>query len=612
MRTIALLAGFAAALALAVACGRGPQCETVEPHTERGGAAGGAAGGRTGESARLHDIFARGWAFALQADPVFATRVGVHDHDDRLPSRAPAALERQHQVRQGLLEELDRIDVTRLDESDRVSHAIYRAQLEDEIAKYELGAYQMPISAEGGFHSEFARLPIQTRFETVRDYESYLARLRQWPRLVEEQIALMRIGLERGMTPPRVVLQGIEQTMDAHVVADPTASVFYGPLADLPARVPAEDRDRLQAEAKEVIAEAVVPGFRELRRFVVEEYIPGARTSIGASALPNGRAYYAQRVRHFTTLDKGAEEIHQIGLREVERIHAEMLQVIEQVGFEGSFAEFVELLRTDPRFYASSPEQLLEKAAFIAKRMDGKLLALFERLPRRPYTVEPVPAAIAPRYTAGRYIEAAAGSTEPGRFWVNTYDLKSRPLYNLEALTLHEAVPGHHLQIALTREMDGLPPFRRHAYLTAFGEGWALYAEWLGLEAGFYTDPYSNFGRLNYEMWRACRLVVDTGLHAMGWSRERALEYLASHTALSRHEVQTEIDRYISWPGQALGYKMGDLEIRRLRDRAERALGSRFDVREFHDAVLRNGPVPLPVLAQSIDEYIAAKLRTGH
>jgi len=335
--------------------------------------------------------------------------------------------------------------------------------------------------------------------------------------------------------------------------------------------------------------------------------MPQTRQSYAAAAMPGGREYYATQVAWHPTLDPEPEEIHEIGLAEVARIRTEMQEVLEEVGFEGTFDEFLHFLRTDSRFYVDSAEELLMRASYIAKRMDGKLPSLFKTLPRLTYTVEPVPAHIAPKYTAGRYVSAPFGSTQPGRHWVNTYALETRPLYNLEALSLHEAVPGHHFQNALNQELDDVPNFRRHSYLSAFGEGWGLYSEWLGLEAGFYTDPYSDFGRLTYEMWRACRLVVDTGVHAMGWSRERMMEFLASRTALSLHEVTTETDRYISWPGQALSYKMGQLKINELRDRAERELGDRFDVREFHDAVLLNGSVPLPELERLIERHIAGR-----
>jgi uncharacterized protein (DUF885 family) len=352
------------------------------------------------------------------------------------------------------------------------------------------------------------------------------------------------------------------------------------------------------------VANGAIAGYREFLEFFEKEYQPGARTSLGATEFPQGRAYYQQKIREFTTLDLTPDQIHQIGLREVERISGEMRAVIRDTGFKGDFAAFLQFLRTDPRFYAKTPEQLLERASRIAKRMDGKLPSLFRTLPRLPYTVDPVPADIAPKYTTGRYVSAPQGSKQPGIYWVNTYKLEVRPFYNLEALTLHEAVPGHHLQIALSRELGSLPNFRRYSYISAFGEGWGLYSEWLGLEAGFYTDPYDNFGRLTYEMWRACRLVVDTGLHAKGWTRQQAIDYMATRTALPLHEVTTEVDRYISWPGQALAYKLGELKIKELRKRAESALGARFDVRDFHDVVLGSGAVPLNVLEANVDAWV--------
>jgi uncharacterized protein (DUF885 family) len=355
------------------------------------------------------------------------------------------------------------------------------------------------------------------------------------------------------------------------------------------------------------VVDGAIAGYRELLNFFTNEYLPGARKTLGASELPDGRAYYRLKIREFTTLDLTPEEIHKTGLAEVERIRGEMDAVMKEVGFKGDFAAFLQFLRTDPRFYAKTPEELLSRAAWIAKRIDGKLPSLFRTLPRLPYTVEPVPPDIAPKYTSGRYVSAPEGSTKPGIYWVNTYMLASRPMYNLEALTLHEAVPGHHLQIALSRELTGLPNFRRFSYISSFGEGWGLYSEWLGREAGIYTDPYSNFGRLGYEMWRACRLVVDTGIHSMGWTRQQAIDYMATRTSLPLHEVETEIDRYISWPGQALSYKLGELKIKELRKRAEQSLGTRFDVREFHDVVLGSGAVPLKVLDDNVQRWIDAR-----
>ena len=352
------------------------------------------------------------------------------------------------------------------------------------------------------------------------------------------------------------------------------------------------------------IRDTVIPAYRSFLDFMVEEYIPACRSTLGASELPNGRDYYAYLVRHHTTLDITPAEVHEIGLAEVARIRGEMTAIIDELGFEGDFAEFLEFLRTDSQFFVETPEELLKEASYIAKKMDGQLPRFFKTLPRLPYGVEPVPAHIAPKYTAGRYVGAPLGSTKPGYYWVNTYALESRPLWALPALTLHEAVPGHHLQNALRQELEDLPNFRRFSGVNAYGEGWGLYSEWLGIEAGIYEDLYQHFGRLTYEMWRACRLVVDTGLHAMGWSRQQAMDFMAANTALSLHEITTETDRYISWPGQALAYKMGQIKIMELRRRAEEQLGETFDVREFHDVILLNGPVPLTVLEDQIDDYI--------
>jgi uncharacterized protein (DUF885 family) len=473
------------------------------------------------------------------------------------------------------------------------------------VAGHRFGTYQIPFNADSGFYSGFARLGFNMPFHDSQGYENYLARLAAWPAYVDQHIGNMRTGLERGMTQPRIVLTGIDQVIDAQVVDDPEASVFYEPFEEFPVGVPESEHERLRAAARTTIMDSIVPGYARLRDFLVEEYMPNARESLGASELPDGDEYYRAQIRHFTTLDLTAEEIHQTGLEEVARIRGEMEAIIAEVGFDGTFAEFLDFLRTDPRFYPKTAEELLKEAAFIAKTMDGKLPALFGTLPRLPYTVEPVPDDIAPKYTAGRYVGPPQGSTQPGRYWVNTYALDTRPLYNLEALSLHEAVPGHHLQGALNRELGELPEFRRFSYLSAFGEGWGLYSEWLGLEAGFYQDPYSDFGRLTYEMWRACRLVVDTGVHAMGWTREQMRELLADNTALSLHEIATETDRYISWPAQALAYKIGQLKILELRRRTEEAMGTDFDVRRFHDAVLLNGSIPLDVLERQIESFIA-------
>jgi uncharacterized protein (DUF885 family) len=549
-------------------------------------------------------ILKEAWETRLRDDPLLASAVGDHRYDDRLPDVGPANLDRRDAEKRVFLERLRAVDRRALPAGDRIDYDVFTRVLENDLAEHSFGADRMPITADWGFHIGFSRLPAQTAFLTVKDYDSYLARLAAWPAYVEQNIALLRDGLKTGFTMPRVVLRGYDQTIRAHVVDDPLKSVFFAPFASFPPSVPASEQERLRAAGLRAVRESVVPGYRKLLTFFVDEYVPGARTTTGAADLPRGRAYYEHRVKAFTTLDTTPERVHETGQKEVARIRAEMEEVIRRVGFTGDFPAFLKFLRTDPRFYAKSEEALLQQASYIAKRMDGQLPRFFRVLPRLPYGVEPVPKDLAPKFTGGRYIEAPVGGTRAGMYWVNTYALDTRPLYVLEALSLHEAVPGHHLQIALQQELSGVPEFRRVFSADAFVEGWGLYSERLGLEAGFYQDPYSNFGRLTYEMWRACRLVVDTGLHAMGWSREKAMDFLASNTALSLHEVETETDRYISWPGQALAYKMGELKIRELRARAEQALGERFDLRAFHDVVLRNGPVPLSVLEEQVDAWI--------
>ncbi|MEJ2215363.1 MAG: DUF885 family protein [Gemmatimonadota bacterium] len=556
-------------------------------------------------SDQLRALFHQAWQWRLRENPIAATYVGDDRYNDRLPSVSDADAARRAAHRRDLLQQLQAIDREPLTEEERISYDMFQREQEDALTSYRFKEYLMPITAEGGFHTSFAMLQRATPFRNTRDYENYIARLKAWPHYVDQQIALMREGMAAGMVQPKVVLAGFEGTISAHIVDDPEQSVFWAPFESFPVGVPDSDRQRLRAAGRAAIREAVVPGYRTFLAFFTGEYRPHARASIGASELPDGRDYYRWLVRHFTTLDVSPDSVHRIGLAEVSRIQAEMQVVMKKTGFQGDFPAFLHFLRTDPRFYAKTPDELLKDAAWIAKRIDGKLPSEFGRLPRQPYTVAPVPADIAPKYTGGRYVPAPINGTQPGTYWVNTYDLPSRPLYTLESLTLHEAVPGHHLQIALQQELMDLPEFRRHAGVDAYSEGWGLYSEWLGQEMGFYTDPYSDFGRLTYEMWRACRLVVDTGIHWMGWTRQQAIDYLASHTALSLHEVTTETDRYIAWPGQALAYKMGQLEILKLRHYAEQQLGTQFNVRAFHDVVLGSGPVPLTVLDRKVHDWVA-------
>ena len=559
------------------------------------------SGGNDGALRRLFDDV---WDDRMIENPLFATAVGDHRFDHLLPSVARKDQQRRAAKARGFLERLESLEGGTLGRQHAINLAILRRQLEDEIASVEFGAYEIPFLSDSGFHSGFARLPASMPLAGVKDYENYIARLEAFPALVEQHVTNMRAGMSRGFTMPRVVIDGFLPTVDPHVVGTAEESLLWAPFEAFPDTVASADRERLRTSGRAAIETGVVPAFRLFRDFLRDEYQPAARETIGASKLPDGRSYYEQRVRYFTTLALTPEEIHETGLAEVKRIRSEMEAIIRTVGFRGTFDQFLDFLRTAPRFYAEEPDELLMRAAYIAKRMDGQLPRLFGRLPRLPYTVEPVPEHLAPNYTGGRYVPSPIGSTRPGTYWVNTFKLESRPFYTQQALTLHEAVPGHHLQNAIAQEQGEQPAFRRHDYISAYGEGWGLYSEWLGLEAGFYTDPYDDFGRLTYEMWRACRLVVDTGIHAMGWSRQQTIDLLAGNTALSLHEIRTETDRYISWPGQALSYKIGELKIKELRREATRQLGHKFDLRGFHDTVLATGSVPLPVLEDEVRAWV--------
>ncbi len=544
-----------------------------------------------------------------QAVVKFRQSLDPYEHDEGvngylLPNYSPAFLEQEYAQRKALLARLEAIDPASLNPDNQINLKIIKAQVQNNIDEYEFKAHYMPLTSEYGFHSALSFMVSRGDYSKEQGLRTYLKRLSQVPRYFDENIHWMREGMAIGLTQPKPVLVGYEDSIKAYLVNDVTESEFYRPFKTNTANLSDREFAALQAEAKKVIGEQVLPSYRKYLDFFVGEYRPAAREDIGISSTPDGKAFYANRAKYYTTTDMTPEEIHQLGLNEVARIRAEMTEIIKQTGFEGTFAEFIHFLRTDPQFYAKTPEELLKEASFIAKKIDAKLPKLFNHLPRKPYGVAPVPASIAPKYTTGRYV-GASKDDEPGYYWVNTYALDKRPLYVLESLTLHEAVPGHHLQISLNAELEDLPSYRRDAYLSAFGEGWGLYSEWLGLEAGFYQDPYSNFGRLTYEMWRACRLVVDTGMHMFGWSRDKAMNFMKDNTALSLHNVKTETDRYISWPAQALSYKIGELTIKRLRKKTEQALGQDFDLREFHNQILKNGSVPLDVLEQQIDAYIA-------
>lgn len=516
-------------------------------------------------------------------------------------------LRKKYEDNKTQLAQLESINQAQLSANNKINYAIMHEQVKNQVDEYEFNAHFMPLTSEFGFHSGLSFMVSATRLKSAEDYENYLNRLKAIPRFFDENIFWMRKGIAAGLTQPKAVLVGYEDSISAFIHDNPADSVFYSPLKHATGDISKQAFKDYQQQALLLIEQQVVPAYKNYLVFFTNEYQPNARADIGISSTPNGKAFYENRVRYYTTTDMTAEQVHQLGLQEVKRIRAEMDAIIQQVGFQGSFKEFVDFLRTDPQFYAKTPEELLKQASYIAKKMDAQLPKLFKNLPRTPYGVAPVPDAIAPKYTTGRYV-GANRDDEPGYYWVNTYGLDKRPLYVLEALTLHEAVPGHHLQISLNKELEDIPDYRRNHYISAFGEGWGLYSEWLGLEAGFYQDPYSNFGRLTYEMWRAARLVVDTGMHMFGWSREQAMQFMADNSALSLHNIKTETDRYISWPGQALSYKIGELTIKRLRAKAQQELGTKFDVREFHHQVLKNGSVPLNLLEQQIDEYIQQTL----
>jgi uncharacterized protein (DUF885 family) len=555
---------------------------------------------------RLQALFDAEWNWRLAEYPELKTAVGIHDADDRLSDTSLAAQERRIGDTRKFADQLHAIDRAALSADEQINYDIFETQLFERVESFRFGEQYLTLNADSGFHTGLPQMSQGMPAQSVKDFDNYLSRLRGVPQVFVDQVAAMREGLKRGITPPRVTLEGVEKTVEIQMVDDATKSAFWKHLERIPDVVPAAEKARLQAEGKKIIGEQIVPAYRRFHDFLVKEYLPGCRKTLAASELPNGADYYRFLIRQYTTIPgRTAEQVHQTGLDEMKRIRAEMDEVIRQVGFKGTFAEFLQFLRTDPRFYPKTAEELIKEGSYIAKQMDGKLPMLIKTLPRKPYTVVPVPAHLAPKYTAGRAAGSPKDAPEPSYYWLNTYALDTRPLYNLEALTFHEAAPGHLIQGALAEEQESLPNFRRYSYISAYGEGWGLYSEWLGIEAGFYKDPYSNFGRLTYQAWRACRLVVDTGVHAMGWSRQQVMDYLAQNTALSLHEVETETDRYISWPGQALSYYTGFLKIRELRAKAEKALGPDFDRREFHDAILLVGAVPLPVLEKRIDRYIA-------
>jgi uncharacterized protein (DUF885 family) len=514
---------------------------------------------------------------------------------DHLPKVDPASQEARLHYWEDVLKKVEAIPRAKLSHDEQINYDVYKPQIEVLIASQRFRDYEMPANSDTTFWTDLgytARKP----FKQLADYQNWIAQMRDIPRYFHEEMDEMRAGLKRGFTPPRVTMEGRDASITAVTDAKPEESLFYTPFKDMPG-IAADEQAKLRADAVAVIRDQVQPAYRELLAFMRNEYVPGTRTTLAAIDLPNGMAFYRSKIKEFTTLDMDPADIHKLGEQEVARLHGEMLDVMKETGFKGDFPAFLQFLRTDPQFYAKTPQELLMRAAWIAKKFDGKASIYFGYLPRARFAIVPVPDDLAPFYTSGR--------GGPGVYLVNTYNLPGRPLYNLTALTLHESAPGHAFQMPIAMEHKSQPEFRQHVYISAFGEGWALYCEKLGLEMGMYETPYDRFGMLGYQIWRAARLVVDTGIHSQGWTREQAIKYMYDYTALPEHEIETEVDRYIAWPGQALSYYLGEMAIVKARAKAEAALGPKFNIRAFHDTVLELGSVPLPVLEARIDRFIA-------
>lgn len=559
---------------------------------------------------KLRELLDEVWDFELTEFPLLATNVGDPRGQDRLADDSLEAIARRAKTQQGFLKRIEAIDVDALSPMSRIDHELTRLRLEGQLADFRFDTHLMPINNREGFHISFPELPRVMNPKSKQDFENYIARLHDFARYTDQQIALLRGGIDAGLVQPAIIMRDSVAQAESHVVENPDQSLLMENISETSRQSLGEqDWIEIKPRIREAIAISVVPAYKKFADFLRDEYVPACRGTLSASAMPGGREFYRDRVERFTTIKITPEALHETGLRENARIRSEMEAVRESVGFDGDLNAFLEHLRTDPKFYATTPEQLLKEVALILKTVDGRLPELFGRLPRIPYGIREIPAYVAPQTTSAYYWPPATDGSRAGFYYVNTYNLSSRPLYQLEALSLHEAVPGHHLQLALQAELTELHPMSRESNFNAFIEGWALYSERLGKEIGFYQDPYQEFGRLSMEAWRASRLVVDTGIHWLGWSREQAIEYMTENTALSTHNIVAEVDRYIGWPGQALAYKTGELAIRRIRQQAEERLGARFDLRAFHDRVLEAGSIPLPLLEERVNEWIDAKLK---
>ena len=565
--------------------------------------------GRVNQAGKtLHELFASEWDYQMEQHPTWASSLGDRRWNDRWGDRSLGAINKRHSHNLEVLAKLRAMDRGILSPPDRLNYDLFLKDYQDEVEGHSYRWYLIPLNQRGGIQTA-DELADALRFETLKDYEDWLARLRAFPAYMDHTIALMREGIKARMILPKIVLERVPAQIDHQIVSDPTVSPFYKPFRHYPVSIAEADRLRLSQEAEKAIASAVVPAFRQLKEIFLKDYLPAAWDQVGIWQLPQGEAMYDFFARLETTTKMTPAEIHEIGLNEVKRIRSEMQAIIDQLGYKGSFGEFAAFLRSDPQFYYKTPEELLGAYRALTRRVDPLLVKLFKTLPRTPYGVEPIPQNIAPDTTTAYYRSPAADGSRAGTYFVNLHRPETRPKYEMMALSLHEAVPGHHLQIALAMEQGALPNFRRYGGYTAFVEGWGLYAESLGEEMGLYDDPYSKFGQLMYEIWRAARLVVDTGLHYMQWNRQKAIDFLLENTAKPELDVVNEIDRYIAMPGQALAYKIGQLKFSALRARAEKRLGSKFDIRAFHDELLKDGALPLDLLEAKMNAWIESQLR---
>jgi len=558
----------------------------------------------------LHDLFNAAWDQQMQEDPERASELGDRRWNDRWMDRSPEAYARRDQNSHAILAKLAKIDRAQLSKTDQLNYDLFQKSYTDRIEQYKVRWFLMSFNQREGPQTS-DDLGSSLRFETVKDYEDWLARLRAVPTALDQFTALLREGIKERMVHPRIIMERIPAQLDKQIVSDPTQSGFYKPFKSFSSAISEADQQRLQQDARKAVEQQVVPAFTKFKQFFVSEYLPACYDKVGAWQLPHGEELYTQMIRHYTTTNETPEEVHQIGLKEVARINGEMGRVMQESGFKGSRREFFNFLRTDPQFFYKTPEELFIAYKAMAKTIDPNLVKVFRTLPREPYGVEEIPMSFAPDTTAAYYRPGAADGSRAGTYFVNLYKPDARPKWEMTALTLHESVPGHHLQIARAHELGEMPKFRRYGEYTAYVEGWGLYAESLGEDMGLYSDPYSKFGQLSYEMWRAVRLVVDTGIHVKHWTREQAIRYFMDNCPKHELDITNEIDRYIAWPGQSLAYKTGELKIKELRARAKEKLGAKFDLKEFHDVVLGSGPLPLDILEQKVDEWIEKKTRSS-